>query len=164
MWAQLEPQTLGIRGKPCVAETLEASLGPSVATNILEWPSHPPKQWQVGTPVDWAPPGSVSRLLDDMLSTLFGSHIINYEPSRGLIVPKFTTYDGTSNPFNHIMHYRKLMTLDIGNDALLCKVFPTSLHGQTLSWFHCLSKNSVNNFWDLPKAFVGHYLCLARHK
>ncbi|RVW58553.1 hypothetical protein CK203_111389 [Vitis vinifera] len=33
------------------------------------------------------------------------------------------------------MHYRQVMTLDIGNDALLCKVFPASLQGQTLSWF-----------------------------
>ncbi|RVW21993.1 hypothetical protein CK203_109825 [Vitis vinifera] len=27
----------------------------------------------------------------------------------------------TNDPFDHIMHYRQLMTLDIGNDALLCK-------------------------------------------
>ena len=67
-----------------------------------------------------------------MLSTLFGPHIINYEPSRGFIVPKFTTYDGTSDPFDHIMHYRQLITLDIGNDALLYKVFLVSLYGQAL--------------------------------
>ena len=100
-----------------------------------------------------------------MLSTPFSPHIINYKPSRRFMVPKFTTYDGTSDPFDHIMHYRQLMTLDIRNDALLCKVFPTSLHGQALSWFHRLPKNSMNNFLDLSKAcFVGHYLCSARHK
>ena len=100
-----------------------------------------------------------------MLSTPFSPHIINYKPSRRFMVPKFMTYDGTSDPFNHIMHYRQLMTLDIRNDALLCKVFPTSLHGQALSWFHRLPKNSMNNFLDLSKAcFVGHYLCSTRHK
>ena len=62
------------------------------------------------------------------------------------------------------MHYRQLMTLDIGNDALLCKVFPASLQGQTLSWFHRLPPNSVGNFRDLSEAFVGQYLCSARHK
>ncbi|KAL6334887.1 hypothetical protein AAG906_023692 [Vitis piasezkii] len=56
------------------------------------------------------------------------------------------------------------MTLDIGNDALLCKVFPASLQGQTLSWFHRLPPNSVDNFKDLSEAFVGQYLCSARHK
>ena len=84
------------------------------------------------------PLGSVSRRLDDMLSTPFDPHIINYKSSRGYIVPKFTTYNGTSDPFDHIMHFRQLMTLDIENDALLCKVFPTILHGQVLSWFHYL--------------------------
>ena len=38
------------------------------------------------------------------------------------------TYDEMSDSFNHIMYYRQLMTLDIRNDALLCKVFSTSLH------------------------------------
>nr|CAN62496.1 hypothetical protein VITISV_027484 [Vitis vinifera] len=99
-----------------------------------------------------------------MLSTPFCSHIIHYEPPRGFLVPKFSTYDGSSNPFDHIMHYRQLMTLDIGNDALLCKVFPASLQGQALSWFHRLPPNSVDNFRDLSEAFVGQYLCSARHK
>ncbi|RVW17977.1 hypothetical protein CK203_115727 [Vitis vinifera] len=56
------------------------------------------------------------------------------------------------------MHYRQLMTLDIGNDALLCKVFPASLQEQALSWFHRLPPNSVGNFRDLSEAFVGQYL------
>ena len=56
------------------------------------------------------------------------------------------------------------MTLDIGNDALLWKVFLASLHGQAFSWFHRLPKNFVNTFQDISEAFVGHYLCSARHK
>ena len=52
------------------------------------------------------PSGSISKRLDDMLATLFCSHIIHYEPSRGFLVPKFSTYDGASDPFDHIMHYR----------------------------------------------------------
>ena len=62
------------------------------------------------------------------------------------------------------MHYRQLMTLDIGNDAILCKVFPTNLQGQAISWFHRLPMNSVDNFRDLSEAFVGQYLCSTQHK
>ena len=72
---------------------------------------------------------TISRRLDNMLFMLFSSHIINYEPPKGFLVPKIFAYDGSSDPFDHIMHYRQLMTLDIGNDALLCKVFPASLQG-----------------------------------
>nr|CAN69666.1 hypothetical protein VITISV_013633 [Vitis vinifera] len=99
-----------------------------------------------------------------MLSTPFSSRIIHYDPPRGFLIPKFSAYDWSSNPFDYIMHYRQLMTLDIGNDALLCKVFPASLQGQALSWFHRLPLNSVDNFQDLSEAFVGQYLCFARHK
>ncbi|RVW59441.1 hypothetical protein CK203_110190 [Vitis vinifera] len=108
--------------------------------------------------------GSISKRLDDMLSTPFSSRIIHYDLPRGFLVPKFSAYDGSSDPFDHIIHYRQLMTLDIGNDALLCKVFPASLQGQALSWFHRLPPNSVDNFRDLSKAFVGQYLCSAWHK
>ncbi|RVW52903.1 hypothetical protein CK203_089623 [Vitis vinifera] len=119
--------------------------------------SHPAEQ-PTGRNIPNGPPiGSISKRLDDMLSTPFCSHIINYEPPRGFLVPKFSTYDGTNDPFDHIMHYRQLMTLDIGNDALLCKVFPANLQGQTLSWFHRLPPNSVGNFRDLSEAFVGQY-------
>eukprot|EP00261_Vitis_vinifera_P016984 XP_010646435.1 PREDICTED: uncharacterized protein LOC104878202 [Vitis vinifera] len=93
-----------------------------------------------------------------MFSMPFTLDIINYEPSKGFIVPKFSTYDGSSDPFDHIIHYRQLMTLDIGNDALLCKVFLTSLQGQALSWFHRLPMNSIDNFWDLLEAFENELL------
>ena len=73
-------------------------------------------------------------------------------------------YDGTNNLFDHIMHFRQLITLDIGNDALLCKVFPASLQGQEFSWFHRLLQNFMNTFWDISETFVSHYLCSACHK
>ncbi|KAL6310883.1 hypothetical protein AAG906_018042 [Vitis piasezkii] len=83
--------------------------------------SQPPRQQQAGVPVTRAPLDSVSRRLDDMLFMLFSPHIISYEPPKGFIVPKFTMYDGMSDSFDHIIHFRQLMTLDIGNDALMCK-------------------------------------------
>ena len=109
-----------------------------------------------------APLSSISRRLDDMLSTSFDPHIISYKPPRMFLVPKFTMYDGTSDPFDHLLHYQQLMTLDIGNDVLLYKAFPASLHDLTLSWFHRLPQNSINSFPDVFEAFVNHYLCSTR--
>ena len=141
----------------------EACPGPSTARAVTDWPTYPLVQQPVGDLVSKGPPDSFSRRLDNMFSTSFSPNIINYEPLRGLMVLKFSTYDRTNDPFDHIMHYRQLMNLDIGNDALLCKVFPANLQGQALPWFHRLPTNSVNNFWDLLKAFMGQYLCSARH-
>ncbi|RVW21303.1 hypothetical protein CK203_110085 [Vitis vinifera] len=136
---------------------LEKSQGPLVMNNgkkvqtLLEFHK---KDNGRRDPLNAAPPSSISRRLDDMLSMPFSSRIINYEPPRGFIVPKFSTYDGSSDPFDHIMHYRQLMTLDIGNDMLLCKVFPANLQGQAFSWFHRLPMNLVDNFRDLSKAIL----------
>ena len=126
MHARLGPQTPGME-KPRVATTQEVYLGPSTALTILDWPPHQPLPQMGGNIMSRGPLGSISRRLDDMLSTSFNPHIINYEPSRGFIVPKNFAFDGSSDPFDHIMHYRQLMALDIGNDALLCKVFLVSL-------------------------------------
>ena len=142
----------------------EAYPGSSVAPIIPDYPPHPPLQQIEGDVVSRGPPGSISRRLDDMLSMPFSSRIVNYEPPRGFIVPIFSAYDRSNDPFDHITQYRQLMTLDIGNDALLCKVFPTSLQDQTLSWFHCLLMNSIDSFQDLLEALVGQYLYSARHK
>lgn len=108
--------------------------------------------------------GSISRRLDDMFSTSFWSHIINYELPRGFFIPKFTMYDGSSDPFNHLMHFQQTMTLAIDNDLLLCKVFPANLHGLTLSSFHPLPQNFVNSFKDILEAFVAHYPCVTWQK
>ena len=95
-------------------------------------------------PTGKTPFGSISWWSDDMLYTSFDSHIISYEPPREFLVPNFTMYEGTSDLFDHLLHYQQLMTLEIGNDILLCNVFLASLHGLTLSWFHCLPQNSIN--------------------
>ncbi|RVW96503.1 hypothetical protein CK203_029634 [Vitis vinifera] len=44
------------------------------------------------------------------------------------------------------------------------KYFPPAYKDRPLSWFHRLPPNSVGNFRDLSEAFVGQYLCSARHK
>ncbi|RVX02097.1 hypothetical protein CK203_025339 [Vitis vinifera] len=56
--------------------------------------------------IERGPLGFVNGRLDDMISTPFNPYIIDYEPPRGFMVPKFTTYDKTSDPFDHILHYR----------------------------------------------------------
>ena len=154
MCARLSPQVPG-KPRPPVATTWEMYLDPPIAPIVQNNLLHQAVR-QAGRNSSNEPPfDSISKRLDDMLSTHFCSHIIHYDPPRGFLVPKFSAYDGSSDLFDHIMHYRQLMTLDIGNDALLCKVFPASLQGQALSWFHRLPPNSVDNFKDLSEAFVG---------
>ena len=62
------------------------------------------------------------------------------------------------------MHYQKIMTIQTSNNALLCKVFPSSLTRPTLSWFHRLAPNSETTFLHFSEKFVSQYMCLIRRK
>ena len=55
-------------------------------------------------------------------------------------------YDGSSDLYDHMLHFNQAMILNAGDDHLLCKVFPTSLKGPSLAWFHNgdLSTRSVS--------------------
>ena len=72
----------------------------------------------------------------DMLSSPLGHHILDYEPPRGFVIPPFVMYDGSTIPYDHMLHFNQAMILNARDDRLLCKVFPASLKGPTLAWFH----------------------------
>ena len=86
---------------------------------------------------------------DDMLCSPLGQHILNYKPPRGFVIPAFTMFDGSVNPYDHMLYYNQTMTLNAGNDRLLCKVFSASLRGPALAWFHKFLRNSINSFNEL---------------
>ena len=100
----------------------------------------------------------------DMLSSPLGQHIFDYEPPRGFVIPPFAMYDGSSDPYDHMLHFNQAMILNARNDRLLCKVFPASLKGPALAWFHKLPRGSLNSFGELWAAFVSQYLCSVRRK
>ena len=62
-----------------------------------------------------------------MLSSPLGQHILEYEPPRGFVILAFTMFDGSVDPYDHMLHYNQVMMLNAGNDWLLCKVFSASL-------------------------------------
>ncbi|XP_050117691.1 uncharacterized protein LOC126595431 [Malus sylvestris] len=49
------------------------------------------------------------------------------------------------------------MVLYRNNDALMCKIFTTTLQGETQDWFHTLPSRSIQNFDDLSLVFTKEY-------
>ena len=107
-----------------------------------------------------------------MTFKLIRQHILDYDPPppppppppRGFSIPPFAMYDGSSDPYYHMLHYNQAMILSAGDDRLLCKVFPASLKGLALAWFHKLPSRSINTFSQLWTVFVSQYLCSVRQK
>ena len=99
-----------------------------------------------------------------MRSSPLGQHILSYEPPLGFFIPSFSMYDGSSNPYDHMLHFNQAMILNAGDNRLLCKVFPTSLKGPALAWFYKLPWGSINLFNELWAEFVSQYLCSVRQR
>ena len=113
-------------------------------------PPVPPAHPAFGaTPTFYTPPAALIRRLDAMLFSPLGQHILDDKPPYEFVIAAFTTFDGSANPYDDMLHYNQAMTLNVGNDQLLCKVFLTNLRGLALAWFHKLLRYSINSFNDL---------------
>ena len=106
------------------------------------------------TPAPYMPVPTAVRGHEDMLSSPLGQHILSYEPPCDFVISPFAMYDGSSDPYDHMLHFNQAMILSAGNDCLLCKVFLASLKGPALAWFHKLPRGSINSFSELWGAFV----------
>ena len=78
-------------------------------------------------------------------------------PSR-FTRPPFNSYDGRTNPVEHVSHYIHMMSLHTHNDALMCKVFPSSLKPMALRWFNGLRKGSIRSFVELILEFGARFM------
>ena len=106
------------------------------------------------TPSPWKNLDPALHALAYISASSFVHSILNQEAPPHFALPKFQMYDGLSDPFDHLIHYQQIMTLQTGNDALQCKVFPSTLAGPALSWFHRLAPNLVTSFHRLSEKFV----------
>ena len=70
---------------------------------------------------------------DDILSLTLGQHSLDYEPIHGFVIPPFAKFDGSVDPYDHMLYYNQTMILNVDKDQLLCKVFLANLQGPLLA-------------------------------
>ena len=62
----------------------------------------------------------------------------------------------------HVSHYIYMMSLHTHNNALMCKVFPSSLRSTALRWFNGLRKGSIRSFAELIQEFGAQFVTCSR--
>ena len=55
-------------------------------------------------------------------------------------------YNGRTDLVEHVSHFNQRMAMRSKNEALMCKVFPSSLGLVAMRWFDGLAVGSVNSF------------------
>ena len=99
---------------------------------------------------------------EDMLLSPLGQNILSYEPPCDFAILPFAMYDGSSDLYDHMLHFNQVMIPSARNDRLMCKVFPASLKGPSLAWFHKIPRGSINSFSELWAIFFSQYLFSVR--
>ena len=79
---------------------------------------------------------------------------------KNLMIDK---YDGSTDPDEHIAIYTTQISLYTWNDAVMCRVFPTTLKGAALSWFTRLPPLSVDCFDTLVEKFGAQFATSRPH-
>ncbi|XP_023929624.1 uncharacterized protein LOC112040929 [Quercus suber] len=96
---------------------------------------------------------AMSRALCRVAWSLFSDDIECAQMSSRFTHPPFNIYDGKTDPVEHVSHYIHMMSLHSHNDALMCKVFLSSLSLTALRWFNGLQKGSIHIFAELIQEF-----------
>ena len=104
----------------------------------------------------------MSRALRRAARSPFSNEIERVPMPSRFTRPPFNSYDEKTDPVEHVSHYIHMMSLHAHNDALMCKVFPSSLGSTALRWFNELRKGSIRNFAELIQEFGSRFVTCSR--
>ena len=71
-------------------------------------------------------------------------------------------YNGRTDPVEHGSHFNQRMVVHLKNEALMCKVFPSSLRPVVMRWFDGLKEGSIRSFQELTRAFGARFVTCSR--
>ena len=89
---------------------------------------------------------AMSRTLDQLSKSHFTRRIEGATLPRWFQQLAFTFYNGNTDPVEHVSQFNQRMIVHSKNEALMCKVFPSSLGPVAMRWFNGLKVNSIDSY------------------
>ncbi|XP_075662948.1 uncharacterized protein LOC142632430 [Castanea sativa] len=71
-------------------------------------------------------------------------------------------YNERIDPVEHVNHFNQRMAVHSKNEALMCKMFPSSLRPVAMRWFNGLGAGSIDSFKGLTRAFGSRFITCSR--
>ena len=106
--------------------------------------------------------GVMSKALQQISKSPFFRRINRARLPHQFSQPTFAIYNGRTDPVEHVSHFNKKMAVHANNEALMCKVFPSSLWPVAMHWFDALGERSIRSFEELTKAFGARFITCSR--
>ena len=103
----------------------------------------------------------MGKALDQISKSPFTRRIEQAELPRWFTQPTFTMYNGKTDFVEHVSHFNQGMAVHSRDEALMYKVFPSSLGPIVMRWFDSLKADSIN-FKELTQAFGSRFITCSR--
>ena len=89
---------------------------------------------------------TMSRALDQLSRLPFTRRIKGAVLPWRFQQPAFSIYNGNTDPVEHVSQFNQRMAVHSKDEALMCKVFPSSLRPAAMRWFNGLKTNSIDSY------------------
>ena len=89
---------------------------------------------------------AMSKALDQLSRSPFTRRIEGAALPRRFQQPTFTIYNSNTDLVEHVSQFNQRMAVHSKNEALMCKVFPSSLGPAAIRWFNSLKAESVDSY------------------
>ncbi|GFZ03486.1 hypothetical protein Acr_16g0001100 [Actinidia rufa] len=153
-----------IPGTIVLAEDKEDDVGhqvlPDVKIHLPQSPNRPvrPQKWRARKPGE-----------EDLLAKTelpFTERVLRTRVSSRFKLPtQLETYEGKTDPMDHLDSYKSLMSLQGCSDEVMYKAFSATLKGSARSWFRKLPPGTIDSFGNLSRLFVANFMsCRIRQK
>nr|XP_023883735.1 uncharacterized protein LOC111996031 [Quercus suber] len=105
---------------------------------------------------------AMSKALDQLSKSPFTRQIKGATLPWRFQQPIFAIYNGRIDPVEYVSQFNQRMAVHFKNEALMCKVFPSSLGPVAIGWFNGLKTNSIDLYRQLTQAFSSHFITNSR--
>ena len=105
---------------------------------------------------------AISKALQQISKSPFVRRINKARLPQRLSQPTFTICNGRTDLVEHVSHFNQKMVVHANNEALMCKVFPSSLGLIAMRWFDALEEGSIGSFKELTRAFDTRFITYSR--
>ena len=114
-----------------------------------------PSRKGVGTDV-------MKKALSQISKSPFTRGIEKAKLPRRFHQPTFAMYNGRTDLVEHVSQFKQKMAVHSQDEALMYKVFPSSLGPMPMRWFDGLRTNSIGSFKKLTQSFCSRFIICSR--
>ena len=105
---------------------------------------------------------AMNEALNQVTKSPFTRRIKGVSLPRRFHQPTFSLYNGRMDLVEHVSYFNQKMAVHSKNEALMCKIFPSSLGPMAMRWFNGLKVNFIDSFKRLTQSFGARFITCSR--